>query len=75
MIDKKHQKIVFSLVMAFLMSGIMSMVISVFNVGFAMDIVSIWIKAWGFAFVVAFPTILMVSPVVDLLVKWVIISD
>ena len=75
MIDKKHQNIVFSLFMALLMSSIMSLVISIFNVGLADDIVSIWLKAWGFAFVVAFPAIMMVSPIVDLMVKVVIKSD
>jgi len=47
----------------------MSLVISVFNVGWVSDIVSIWLNAWLFAFVVAFPTIIMVSPVVHKLVS------
>jgi hypothetical protein len=55
--------------MSLLMSGIMSLVISVFNVGWVSDIVSIWLNAWLFAFVVAFPTIIMVSPVVHKLVS------
>lgn len=54
--------------MALLMSCIMSFVISVFNVGAIDGIIIIWLKAWSFAFVVAFPTVVLVSPVVRKLV-------
>lgn len=50
----------------------MSLVISIFNVGLVPDIIVIWLKAWSFAFVVAFPTILLVSPVVHKLVGLVL---
>jgi|AZIC01.1.fsa_nt_gi uncharacterized membrane protein YjjB (DUF3815 family) len=72
MISRKHHKLVFSFFMSLLMSGIMSFVISVFNVGLVSSIISIWLKAWSFAFVVAFPTIVMVSPVVHKLVSLVL---
>ncbi len=58
--------------MALLMSCIMSFVISVFNVGFVANIVNIWLKAWSFAFIVAFPTIFIISPVVQKLVSLVL---
>lgn len=58
--------------MSLLMSCIMSLVISVFNVGLIEEIVTVWLKAWGFAFIVAFPTIIVVSPVVRRLVNAVI---
>lgn len=64
MIDKKYQSLVFAFFMALLMSCIMSFVVSVFNVGMVSDILHIWLKAWGFAFVVAFPTVTLVAPVV-----------
>jgi hypothetical protein len=63
-IDKKYQSLVFAFFMALLMSCIMSFVVSVFNVGLVNDIVHIWLKAWGFAFIVAFPTVTLVAPVV-----------
>lgn len=50
----------------------MSFIISVFNVGFVSDIVTIWLKAWAFAFVVAFPAIFLVSPLVHKLVSMVL---
>lgn len=45
MIDRKHQRIVFAFFMALLMSCIMSLVISIFNVGLTSHILSIWLKA------------------------------
>lgn len=72
MISRKHHRTVFSFFMALLMSCIMSFVISVFNVGLVTNIVAIWLKAWGFAFSVAFPTIILVSPIVHKLVGLVL---
>jgi len=69
MLDKKYQSIVFTFFMSLLMSCIMSFVISVFNIGFASDLSAIWFKAWCFAFVVAFPAITVISPVVRKLVS------
>jgi hypothetical protein len=75
MISRKHHKIVFLFFMALLMSGIMSFVISVFNVGMVTNIITIWLKAWVFAFMVALPTIIIVSPVVNKLVSLVLHED
>ena len=75
MIEQKYQSLVFSFFMALLMSGIMSFVISLFYLGFIENIFFIWLKAWGFAFVVAFPVILIVTPVVRVLVAFFIKTD
>ena len=75
MISRKHQKTVFSFFMALLMSCIMSFVISVFNVGMVENIVAIWLNSWGFAFIVAFPSIVIVSPIVHKLVSLVLHED
>ncbi|MEW6984146.1 DUF2798 domain-containing protein [Colwelliaceae bacterium 6471] len=72
MISRKHHKLVFSFFMALLMSGIMSFVISVFNVGMVANIITIWLQAWSFAFIVAFPTIIIISPLVHKLVALVL---
>ena len=72
MIDRKHQKTVFAFFMALLMSCIMSFVISLFNVGLVSNIVHVWLKAWAFAFIVAFPTITVVAPIVQKLVSLVL---
>ncbi|WP_259366664.1 MULTISPECIES: DUF2798 domain-containing protein [unclassified Colwellia] len=58
--------------MALLMSCIMSFVISIFNVGLVKNIVDIWLKAWSFAFIIAFPVIIIISPIVHKLVSFVL---
>ena len=72
LIPKKYTTYVFSFFMSLLMSCIMSLVISIFNVGLVEGIITIWLKAWGFAFVVAFPTIVVISPIVRRLVNVVV---
>jgi len=72
MIHRKHQKLVFSFFIALLMSGIMSFVITLFNLGFVANIIQRWLQAWGFAFSIAFPTVIIVSPLVHKLVELVL---
>ena len=54
------------------MSCIMSFVITLFNVGLVSYIVHLWLKAWLFGFIVAFPTITVVAPIVHKLVSLVL---
>jgi hypothetical protein len=72
MIPVKYHRIVFAFFMALLMSCLMSLVISIFNVGLVDNIVFIWLKAWGFGFSVAFPAIFIISPLVHKLVAVVL---
>lgn len=72
MISSKQYKTIFAFFMALFMSGIMSFVICVFNVGLVKNIFTIWLEAWSFAFVVAFPTVIIVFPIVHKLVLFVI---
>jgi hypothetical protein len=69
MIDIKYQKLVFAFFMALIMSCIMSLLISIFNVGLSNLIIEKWLSAWRFAFLVAFPTIMVVVPQVQKLMK------
>ena len=75
MIKREYQHLVFAFFMALLMSFIMSFVVSVFNIGIVNNIIEIWFKAWGFAFCVAFPVILLISPTVRQLSDLVIESE
>lgn len=74
MVPVKYASYVFSFFMSLLMSGIMSFVISVFNIGLVEDIVAIWLKAWMFAFAVALPTIIAVTPLVRKLVALTVVQ-
>ena len=75
MIAQKHYRLVYSFVMALFMSGIMSLVITIFNLGFTDNLVLIWLKAWSFGFIIAFPTVLVVSRLVAKLVSFVMVDN
>jgi len=64
MFHPRLQTVVFAFFMALFMSGFMSLVISIFNVGLVDNIVILWLKAWAFAFCVAFPTVILIAPLV-----------
>ena len=53
----------------------MSLVISLLNVGMVDEIIYVWLKAWLLSFVIAFPTIVAVTPAVKKLVKLVVDTD
>ncbi len=72
MIPNKFAQYAFSFFMALLMSGLMSFVITLYNLGWVEDILFVWLKAWQFAFIVAFPSIVLLSPVVRFLVTMVV---
>lgn len=72
MFPAKFQHILFAIVMAILMSCVMSFVITVFNVGFPSDILTRWLHAWSFGFVVALPTVMLIAPVARRLVALMI---
>ena len=69
MMPPKRRPLIFSFFMALFMSGIMSFVLTVFNVGMVANILILWLQAWGLAFIVALPTITVLAPFVDKLVS------
>jgi hypothetical protein len=68
-IDPRYRRLVFAFFMALLMSCIMSLAITVSNIGLVPDILSRWMRAWALAFGIAFPAIFVISPLVDRLVR------
>lgn len=72
MIKRKYITQVFAFFMAFFMSGLMSLMVSLINVGFVENLLGIWLKAWPIAFVIAFPTIIIIHPHVQKLVELVV---
>tara|TARA_R110002049_G_scaffold144478_4_gene306749 strand:+ start:1414 stop:1647 length:234 start_codon:yes stop_codon:yes gene_type:complete len=75
MINSKHQKLVFAFFMALIMSCLMSFVITIFNIGLHHDLIHLWLKAWAFAFIVAFPAITLVAPIAQKLTVRLIKPD
>ncbi|WP_200821400.1 DUF2798 domain-containing protein [Oceanicoccus sp. KOV_DT_Chl] len=50
--------------MALFMSGLMSLIITLFNIGLVTNIISLWLQAWGFSFMIALPVVILISPLV-----------
>lgn len=74
MMPPKRRPLIFSFFMALFMSAIMSLVLTVFNVGMVANMLTLWLQAWGLAFVVALPTSAVLAPFVDKLVS-IILGD
>ncbi|MGB5867224.1 MAG: DUF2798 domain-containing protein [Arcobacteraceae bacterium] len=73
MINKRYEFVLFAFLMALFMAGFMSFIVTLINVGFIDGIFSMWIEAYWKAFLVAFPTIIVVVPrvrkIVNILIK------
>lgn len=62
MVSVKYLHLVQSFLLSGFMSFIMSGVITFINLGLVEGFIGIWLRAWIFAFVIAFPTIMLVFP-------------
>ena len=61
-IKQKYANLLFVFLTAVFMSFLMSFVVSISNLGFHAGLVSHWMRAWGFSFLVGFPIISFVVP-------------
>lgn len=71
----RYTRYVYAFFMAILVSCLVSLVITFSNLGLVDQFLLIWMRAWAFAFMVAFPSVILTSPVVAKLVTWVVNSD
>lgn len=62
MIPKKYEMILFAFLMSLFMAGFMSFIVTLINMGFVDGILYFWLEAYWKAFLVAFPTIIIVVP-------------
>ncbi len=74
MIDCKYKKIIYSFFMSLFMSCTISLIICIYNFGLENNIIAAWLNAWFLSFVVSFPTIILLSPIIYRFVN-LIISD
>ncbi|WP_417616795.1 DUF2798 domain-containing protein [Oceanisphaera sp.] len=72
MIARKYHRYVVAFFMSLLMSGIMSFSITTFNIDLTEQLVSRWLEAWMLGFTIAFPTVLLIGPLVYGLVELVV---
>ncbi len=69
MIPKRYEFLTFAVLMSLFMSFFMSGVITLINLGVVSGFFLFWIEAFWKAWVIAFPTILIVIPQVRKIVK------
>lgn len=69
MIPKKYEFVTFAFFMSLFMTILMSFVVTFINVGLVDDFLLLWGKAFWRAYIVAFPAVLTVVPLVRKLVK------
>ena len=62
---EKIKRIIFSLIMGFFTTGIISFTLIVVNVGLTEKFFSIWIKSWIIAYIVVIPIILLLAPLIQ----------
>ncbi len=75
MIDYKYKKVIHSFVMSLFMSCIISLIICIYNVGLGNNVIVTWLNAWLLSFVVSFPTIILLSPIVYRVVNLVVSNE
>lgn len=63
---------VFKVVLSFLMSGVMSMVVTLMNLGYANGFYVSWFQAWALSVFIALPVLLLLTPVADLIARQVL---
>ena len=57
------------------MSGIMSLVVTTINIGLVDDLLLRWLVSWPMTFAIAFPTIMVVAPMVKRIVGRLIMQE
>lgn len=67
-ISKKYSHLLFSVIMAFIMSGIVTLLVSVVNNGLD-GVMMKWLKNWGIAFATVVPIIYILAPKIKKLVE------
>jgi hypothetical protein len=63
-IHKKHEGKITLIVMVFCMTMVLTFVRTVKDVGMEPNFITEWVKSWGFSYVVALPTVMVIMPVI-----------
>lgn len=70
----RAQHIVFPAVLSLLMSGIVTAIATIRAVGLVPDLPTRILSAWALSYAIAFPTALVVMPLVRRIVGWIVES-
>jgi hypothetical protein len=64
----KYNSLMLPFFLSLFMTAIISAITTLLNVGFAADVMRLWLLAWASSWVIGFPTLLVVLPLVRRLV-------
>lgn len=67
-LPRRYAGIVMPLILSLLMTFVVSLISTIKAVGLPPDLLGLWMGAWAISWVLAFPTLLLVLPVV----KWLV---
>lgn len=63
------RKIAFALIMGIVTTGIISLSLIVLNTNYSgMQLIKVWFKSWGIAYLIVIPCILIIAPQIEKLV-------
>lgn len=68
-LSNMKQRIAFALLMGVVTTGIISFTLISINAGFNERFLAIWLRAWGTAYMVVIPAILLIGPLVQRIVE------
>ena len=68
----RYAALLMPLTLSLLMSAVVSFIATLNSVGMVSNIASLWFSAWGVSFLIAFPTLLVVLPLVRCFVALVV---
>lgn len=71
-LPQRYAPLLMPLVLSVFMSAIVSAVATATSVGVGPDFVISWPSAWGASWIVAFPSLLLLLPVVRRIVAWMV---
>ena len=60
----RYAGIVMPLLLSILMTFIVSLISTLHSIGFGKGLLQVWMGAWGLSWIIAFPTLLLVLPLV-----------
>ncbi|MDN3568279.1 DUF2798 domain-containing protein [Paeniroseomonas aquatica] len=70
MIPARFTAVLFPLVMTFFMAGVVSLLLTVVNLGMPAGFLLLWLANWGLAWLFAFPAAMLAIPLARRIVGW-----
>lgn len=70
MIPARYAPVLFPLVMTFFMAGVVSLLLTLVNLGVPPRFLALWLMNWGLAWLFAFPAAMLAIPVARRIVGW-----